>query len=142
MPANAGQFVVGRLLEIRIAHGFRTLGDVRDMSALIGERVATLGRDEKFSIVADWRAVHVMSPEVAALAREMLSGVNPHLARSAILTLPADPTSNLQVVRLIREAENKSRRQFSSAVELERWLSPVLTPAEAKRLKIFLELPG
>jgi hypothetical protein len=142
MRGNTCEFVVGRLLEVRVAAGYRNANDVHEMMAMVGNAVARIGPGEKFTVVADWRAVQVMAPETAALARTMLTGVNPRVTRSAILTLPEQPTTNLQVVRLIREAENPDRRLFSSPFELRDWLSEVLTPAETARLRVFLDLPS
>jgi hypothetical protein len=140
MGRNTCDFVEGRLLEIRVADGYRTVEDVDQMIAMIGENVAKLLPEEKFSIAADWRAVQLMPPEVAARARQMLTKVNPRVVRSSILTLPANPLTNLQVIRLIREAENSSRRHFTSAKEHHAWLSEVLTPKESQRLAKFLGL--
>ena len=142
MVRNTCEFVEGHLLEIRVAAGYRNVADVNEMMGMIGENVAKLPPEEKFAIVADWRAVQLMAPETAARAREMLARVNPRVTRSAILTLPENPLTNLQVIRLIREAENPSRRHFSSSKELHAWVSEVLTAEESARLWKFVELPG
>ena len=139
---NTCECAVGRLLEIRVAAGYRTVADVDEMIGMIRATVAKLPAAEKIVIVADWRPVQVMPPDTAARAREMLLGVNPRVLRSSILTLPENPTTNLQVVRLIREAENPSRRHFSSPGLLAQWVSELLTPAETTRLREFLELPS
>jgi hypothetical protein len=68
----------------------------------------------------------------------MLARVNPRVTRSAILTLPEDAMTNLQVVRLVREAQNASRRAFTDARDMTNWLSEMLSPAEGARLKKFL----
>lgn len=135
---NTCELVVGRLLEIRVAAGYHLVEDVDAMIAMIGEQVATLPPHAKYAIVADWRAVRIMPPATAERAREMLASVNPRVTRSSILTLPEDPTTNLQVVRLVREAQNPNRRHFTSPDTLAVWLSEVLTPAEANRLSSFL----
>jgi hypothetical protein len=142
MARNTCEFVEGRLLEIRVAAGYRSVAEVNEMIRMIGENVGNLPPAEKFAIAADWRAVQLMAPDIAARAREMLAGVNPRVTRSAILTLPENPLTNLQVIRLIREAENPSRRHFTSSKELHAWLSEVLTKEESARLWKFLELPG
>jgi precorrin isomerase len=141
MVRNTCEFVTGRLLEIRVAAGYRVVADVDEMIAMIGKRAATLAPGEKYTIVADWRAVHIMPPDTAARAEAMLSVMNPHVVRSAILTLPEEPTTNLQVVRLIREAENPNRRHFTSPKRLYAWLSGVLTPEESEQLEKFLAQP-
>ncbi len=135
---NTCRFVVGRLMEVRVGRGFRNVADVDEMIGMVATAVRPLGAAAKFSIVADWRPVQVMAPETAARAREMLVGGNVGLQRSAILTLSANPTTNLQVVRLIHEAENENRRHFTSPVVLQRWLCAALTPEESARVAEFL----
>lgn len=137
MLRNTCEFVTGRLLEIRVAAGYRSVADIDEMIAMIMNNVAKLSPEEKCAIVADWRNVHVMSPDTAAGARQMLAAANPRVTRSAIL-VPANPTTNLQTVRLIREAENPNRRHFTSTTQLHAWLAEVLTSEEAARLETFL----
>ena len=76
----------------------------------------------------------------AARAREMLARSNPRVIRSAILSSPDQSLANLQVVRLIREAESTSRRHFISADEQYLWLAEVLTDPERARLAEFLSI--
>jgi hypothetical protein len=140
VPKNTCEFVVGLLLEIRVDANYRSPSDVDEMLGLIRERVAPLPPNAKYSIVADWRNVHTMPPETAERAGQMLSAVNPRVVRSAILTLPENPTTNLQVLRLIREAENVNRQHFTAAPALHAWLSEVLTSEESQRLRVFLGL--
>ena len=135
---NSCEFVVGGLLEVRVGYGYRSVADVDAMITMIRSAITARRSLEKFAIVADWRNVHIMPPEVAQRAREMLAGNNLRVTRSAILTLPESPTSNLQVVRLVREAENTQRRHFAAVPDLERWLGEVLSPAQTTRLKAFL----
>lgn len=137
MAESTVAFTVPGLLEIR-ALGFRSVADVDAMIAMIAARVATLRGHEKFVIAADWRAVHVMSPETAARAKEMLLRMNQRLVRSAILTLPENPTTNLQVIRLVREAENEQRRLFTTPRDLQLWLAEVLSRDALVRLRTFL----
>jgi hypothetical protein len=138
MVRNTCEFVKGRLLEIRVAAGYRSVADIDEMIGMIRENASKLKPEEKFAIAADWRAVHLMPPDVAARAREMLASANPRVTRSSILTLPESPTTNLQVIRLIREAENPSRRHFTSPKEQHAWLSAVLSREESARLATFL----
>jgi hypothetical protein len=77
MLRNTCEVVVGRLLEIRVAAGYRTVADVDEMIAMIRESVSKLPSATKVVIAADWRAVQVMPPDTAARAREMLAGANP-----------------------------------------------------------------
>jgi hypothetical protein len=138
MSPNTCEFVVGNLLEIRVARGYRSVSDVDDMIAMIKRASSSRPAQEKFAIAADWRPVQIMSPDVAAHAKTMLSYVNALVTRSAILTLPENPMTNLQVVRLIREAENPLRRHFAAPDALQRWLGEALTPDETARLHVFL----
>jgi len=138
-PTNTCEFVVGGLLEVRVGYGYRSISDVEAMITMIRSAITARGTLQKFAIVADWRSVHIMPPEVAQRAREMLAGNNLRVTRSAILTLPENPTTNLQVVRLVREAENPQRRHFAAVPELQRWLGEVLSPTQITRLASFLD---
>jgi hypothetical protein len=142
MVRNTCEFVVGHLLEIRMAAGYRDADDLNEMHRMIGGLTSKLPPPAKFALASDWRAVRLMAPDIAVLVREGMLRGNPYLTRAAILTLPANPLTNLQVIRLIRECENPSRRHFTSPKELHGWLSEVLTAAESARLWTFLELPG
>jgi 3-oxoacyl-ACP reductase-like protein len=140
MASNTCEFKVGRLMEIRVAAGYRSVADVDAMIRMIGERVSGLAPEAKYVIAADWRNVTVMSPETATRVRAMLSKSNARAERSSILTLAVQSTANLQVQRLVREAENDNRRHFVSARGQHDWLSQVLTAEESVRLSAFLGL--
>jgi hypothetical protein len=143
MLRNTCEVVVGHLLEIRLAASYRTADDISEMIKMIGEQTSKLRPPSKFALAADWRAVQLLAPDMAVRVRELLARGNPHVTRAAILTLPENPMTNLQVIRMIRESENpRRRRHFTAPKELHGWLSEVLTPAEAVRLWTFLELPG
>jgi hypothetical protein len=137
---NTIELHVGRLLEIRANAGFQTLADLERLQAglvAIGSRVSSA---TKFILVSDWRAVGMMSPPIATRVQEALLRNNSRVIRSAILTLPDRSLANLQVLRLVREAENEVRRHFTSATELHRWLSEIATAGEKERLAEFLDL--
>jgi hypothetical protein len=140
MTSNTCEMRVGRLMEIRVDAGYPSVRDVERMIAMIQAVIGGLPAGERFTIAADWRNVGVMSPETAVRAREMLMRANPRVTRSAILTLPDRSLSNLQVLRLVREAELDNRRHFTSPRQQWRWLSEVLTPAERTRLAEFLDV--
>jgi len=140
MSSNTCEANVGRLLEIRVGAGYQSVRDVDRMIAMMQHQMSQLTAGQKFVIAADWRKVTMMSPETAARAREMLTRSNPRVIRSTILTLPDRSAANLQVVRLVREAESENRRHFTSAHEQYRWLCDVLTEPEQIRLYDFLEL--
>jgi hypothetical protein len=106
----------------------------------IGLAVSSISPEQKYVIAADWRAVGVMSPETSARARAMLAGTNARVVRSSILIQAEHSIAQLQVQRIVREADNANRRHFTNARAQHTWLSEVLTPAEAARLAEFLEL--
>jgi hypothetical protein len=138
MAANTCEMPVGRLMEIRVAAGYRAVADVDEMIQMMVDRVSRLPADLKYVIAADWRGVTVMAPETAARARVMLSKANARVERSSILTAVDQSTSNLQVQRLVREAENENRRHFVSARAQHAWLAEILTREESRRLAEFL----
>ena len=127
-------------MEIRVAQGYRSVEDVDEMIAMMVERASALPADQRYVVAADWRHVIVMSPETAARARAMLSKSNARVERSSILTHSDQSLTNLQIQRLVREAENANRRHFVSAREQYLWLSEVLTREESARLAEFLGL--
>ena len=137
---NTCEFVVGRLLEIRVA-GFRSSADIHAQTAGIAQAVAPLPKDTKCVVAGDWRAAQLMAPEIAEGAAEMLARANSSITRSGILTLPEHSTANLQIFRIVREARSPSRRHFTSASAMHRWLSEELTLEESSRLRVFLEMP-
>lgn len=140
MSENTCEIHVGRLLEIRVGAGYHSVRDIERMIVLMQAHFGKLGPGERCVVAADWRNVGMMSPETALRAREMLLRANPRVVRSSILTLPERSLANLQVVRLVREAEGEHRRHFTNAVEQHRWLSEVLIDAEQARLAVFLDL--
>ena len=135
---NTCNFVVGRLLEIRVAAGYHAVQDVDEMIGMMRDQASRLPEHEKFVIAADWRKVTVMPQATAERAREMLARSNPRVVKSSILIDPSHATTGLQVVRLVKEAENANRRHFTDAAEQIAWLSDVLTAQELQRLRTFL----
>jgi hypothetical protein len=141
--ANTCEINVGRLMEIRVDDGYRSVRDVDRMISMMRAHMSEMSPGDKYVIAADWRNVRMMAPDTAVRAREMLARSNPRVIRSAILSSPDQSLTNLQVVRLIREAENAGRRHFTSSDEQYRWLAEVLTEAERARLAEFLSVsPG
>ena len=138
MLRNTCEFVTGRLLEISVAAGYRSVADVDEMIQMMKTNVAKLPAGEKYVIAADWRGVQIMSPETAVRVREMVVLSNPRVIRSSILTLPENAVTNLQAIRIIREAQNPNRHHFTSTKAMHAWLAEVLTPEESARLAVFL----
>ena len=138
--ANTCDIHVGRLMEIRVDDGYRSVRDVDRMIVMMQAHMSAMTPGQKYVIAADWRNVRMMAPETAARAREMLARSNPRVIRSAILSSPDQSLANLQVVRLIREAESTSRRHFINVDEQYLWLADVLTEPERARLAEFLSI--
>lgn len=132
---NTCQIVEGRLLEIDVAAGFNQPSDIDDQIGLV---VAALrGAPPQVVIAADWRPCRLFTPETAERAIKLFTDLNQRIERSAILHRLDQPTSVLQVLRLIRETHFDRRRVFTHADDAYAWLDPVLTPAEQQRLRAF-----
>jgi hypothetical protein len=132
---NTCHLVEGRLLEIDVAAGFNQPSDIDDQIQLI---VGAL-RDAppKVVIAADWRPCRLFTPDTAERAIRLFSELNERIERSAILHRPDQPTSVLQVLRLIRETHFDRRRVFTQPEDAYAWLDPALTSAEQRRLREF-----
>ena len=144
MTTGANTCVVhaGRLLEIVVGAGYHSVADVDEMIRLIGATIARQPVTKRVVIAADWRRCRVFTPEVADRARMMLESANPRVERSAILHLTDQPTSTLQVLRIVREAHhNDNRRLFTDTTQMARWLGEVLDEAEQARVRAFLSEP-
>lgn len=137
---NTCEIVAGRLMEIRLAAGYRSVADVDDMIRMMVRKFTTLPVGARVVIAADWRGISVMSQETSERAKVMLTQSNPRVLRSSILIGEQRHTASLQVVRLVREADNQERRCFASAAEQYEWLAEVLTDDERARLAVFLGL--
>ena len=137
--SNTCKIVTGRLLEIDVGAGYRSVEDVDAMIAMMGAEFARVPEPTRVVIAADWRACRVLTPDVAERAVQMLSRSNPRIERSAILHRDDQPTSVLQVVRLTREAQVPYRRVFTDPAEMKAWLGEILTPAECARLDEHLD---
>jgi hypothetical protein len=137
---NGCQRVVGRLVEIDVDAGYRSVADVDAMIAMLGRTLAGMTAPDvsRVIIAADWRRCTILGTETAERAGVMLTGVNPRILRSSILVLPDSPTAVLQAIRLVREAKNPSRRVFLSPADLIAWNAEIMTPAELERLKAFV----
>ncbi len=128
---------VGRLVEIRVGAGYRSVADV---DALFHEIMrAVRGKPyTHFVTVADWRYCPVMSSDAAERALEAMTRHNAFVERSAALASPRSPTAVLQFMRLVRESNCERRRLFEDADALIAWLAESLTPQEVARLQVFV----
>ena len=141
MLANTARIQVGRLLEVRVAAGYRSVEDVTAVFQQVGREVARLPPGTKHVTVVDWRHCPLMAPEAADFLIARMVGVNPGTERSAAIARQGAPVAVLQFLRLIRDAGFSDRRLFFSEDELGRWLEDVLSPAERARLRAFLSEP-
>jgi hypothetical protein len=138
MAKNSCRIVEGRLMEIDVAAGYERVADVDAMTAMIKATAATMPEPTQMVIAADWRMCKLFSNDVAARATEMLVGSSARIERSGILHRVDQPTSVLQVFRLVKEAQQAHRRLFTDPVAMEDWLGEVLNDAERARLHQFL----
>lgn len=139
---NTAKVNVGRLLEVRVAAGFRTAADVDAHFENIDRQLAVIGPGQQHVTVADWRACPVMSPEAAQRLAHHIARTNPRTERSAALAVQTAPVTVLQFMRVIREAGLPDRKLFSDEQELIGWLGEVLTRDERQRLREFLAAGG
>lgn len=136
---NTCELNVGKLLEIRVDAGYQVPADVDAMIGLIANVLGSLPAHERIIIAADWRRCSLFGPGTADRALAMLTRANPRLLRSGILIRPDSPTALMQVMRLVGQAQSPDRRVVTSSEEMISWLSPVTTPKELARLKVFLD---
>jgi hypothetical protein len=143
MATNTAEIRVGRLLEVRVAMGYRTVEDVDQLFDALEVAVGRLPEGVQHVTVADWTRCAVMTPLATTRLRERMSRTNGRTERSAVLVISDAPIAVVQFLRVIREANLPDRRLFFSASELVNWLSATLTVPESERLQQFLtELPA
>jgi hypothetical protein len=141
MLANTARIQVGRLLEVRVAAGYRSVADVTALFQQVGREIAGLAPGTKHVTVVDWRHCPLMAPEAADFLIERMVSVNLGTERSAAIARQDAPLAVLQFLRLIRDAGFSDRRLFFDEAELCSWLGEVLSPAESARLRAFLSEP-
>lgn len=136
--SNIYRVSVGRLVEVRLGNSVRTPEDVDDWFNGVGAAMRTLPSGARAVVCADWRACPLLSGEAAERARIRLTQVNPLVERSAALASAESAITVLQFLRVIRESHHPSRSLFTEIEPMIAWLTPVLTPAEAERLRAFI----
>jgi hypothetical protein len=138
VPVNTVAIVVGRLLELRLEAGYRSLQDVELVTRAIQRELVRLPLALRVVTVVDWRRCPLMHEEAATRLIENLRTGNPRLQRSAALASQKSSVAVLQFLRLVREGGNAERRLFYEQEPLIEWLAEVLTPEELTRLREFL----
>ena len=128
---QAGGLFEARVRQLKTAeHALayaRSLGDVVRQSS---------GR--ALVLCADHRPVVVYSQPVADQLAALFGDMNSVLTRIAVLVAPTNATLRMQLERVVREAQNPSRRVFQIAADAETFLGEELDPRERARLKLFL----
>src|SRR5580765_5868880 len=138
MSANTVAIRVGRLMEISVKEGFRSLEDVEKQRARITAALDTIPKEALVVIAADWRQCQLMSPPAANAMGVMIGDFNARIERSAILGSPRSPAAVLQFLRVVRESGHPHRRVYEERAPMLTWLADCLTDAERERLIEFI----
>ena len=136
---NTCEIRVGRLMEIRLLHGYNVLADVETMRARISQAFARISRGKSVVNAADWRYCRLMGVEASDQVGKMIGSFNERIERSGILSSPNSPLAVLQFLRVIRESQHPSRRLLHDPGELASYLGELLTTEEQARLQQFLD---
>jgi hypothetical protein len=136
---NTATLHVGRLLELRLAVGFRNVAFVSEIFATMDTEIQRLPASVRVVIAADWRRCRVMSSDASEALVANLARYNPRIERSGAVASEDSPSAVLQFTRLIRESGNPERRLFTNPHEMASWLGEVLAPDERRRLEEFLD---
>lgn len=139
MQRNTAAIRVGRLLEVRVDFGYRTLADVDHVFDQIDHALLRIPPSQRVVTIVDWRRCPVMAADAAQRMVERIQLNNPRTERSAVIARTNAPTAVLQFVRVIREARLPDRKMFVDEAELVTWLSEPLTALESLRLRRFIE---
>ncbi len=128
---------MGRLIQTRL-YALQHPRQVIQVQTAVIQALARLSRDA--IICTDWRKIDVFAPEVAEAVIGMLNVTNGRVQRGAILLHPDKATFNLQVERVLRDANNPARKSFRNAEKLLAWLSAILEPNELDCAHEFLSI--
>jgi hypothetical protein len=128
---------VGRLVEVR-PEALPNVDAVGAIGAAIGKAIRAAGGEALFCV--DWRRLRILAPPVADALVVLMKSGNPRLVRSAAL-IGAQAAFGLQVDRVLRSADNPSRRAFRDPEELLGWIGEVATAEEAAQARAFLFSP-
>jgi hypothetical protein len=130
---------VGRLIEVRVESGYRSVEDVDTVFAEFARVVAKLPAGQRLVTVIDWRRCPVMSASASERMVPIMVRSNPRSERSAALASRDSPIAVMQLNRIIVESKHPDRRLFYEPETLIAYLGEVLTPAETARLRAFLK---
>jgi hypothetical protein len=136
----SSRIVVGRLLELDLGTGFKTVDEVEAFGAGMSALLFGHGAEgRRLVLAADWRRYEVARPEVAECLVSRMRRNNAIIERSALL-YRQHAASSLQLFRIVQESEGEQRRLFTDPSALIEWISEVLSPAEIDRARAFLQV--
>jgi hypothetical protein len=119
------------------------LRDVAAAQAFRTDIFAAMKSDPSSVVIcADWRSGSLLSPDAAEVLLGMLTGRSAQIERSAILLATNKAVFDLQVERLVREANHPSRRTFRDVEKQMTYLSEVLSASERDVARSFLVQPS
>jgi len=126
---------VGRFAELRFGSIF-TITELPLFRSKLTE--IWQGLSGKVVFCVDLRQLEKFGPEEEKTLIGVMQADNPRVERSAMLVNPSG-RFGVQVLKMIQEADNRARRVFRDAKDVQVWLAPVLTAAESARLAEFLD---
>jgi hypothetical protein len=126
---------VGRLLTLRLAAPISD-AEAELLSAQARQEMGAHAR--RIVTCVDLSESHTLSASVSDRLTQLMRGDNPRIERSGFLINRESATLGLQVERMLREANNPSRRTFHAASDLIQWLDEVLSSQELAALREFL----
>ena len=129
---------VGRLIEVRVESGYRSVEDVDLMLAEYTRVVAKLPAAQRLVTAIDWRRCPVMSATASERMVPIMQRANPRAERTAALASRDSPIAVMQFNRIIAESKHPDRRLFYDPEKLVTFLGEVLTAPETARLRAFL----
>ena len=127
---------MGRLVTFRVIPPIEDGNSAQSAQAL---RQAVLAVEGPSIVCADLRQARTFSPETTERFVALMRADNPKIERSALLFEPRSATLELQIERMVREAQLPARRIFRERAPLEEWLAEALSADERAALTQFLD---
>lgn len=134
---NTCKINVGRLLEIRVRAGYRTLDEIEQLAKEIDSACRTLQPNQRPVAVTDWRACPPLSDEISTVLLKRLGRDAPPTCASIVA--PDSPPAVLKLLEDVGGHHPCTRRCFYDVPELLAWLYPFLTRSEYRRLQVFVK---
>ncbi len=128
------QIKQGKLCEVRILTPVTTA----EVSAMIKSIVALIQAHGTLRGIVDLRGSTVFPDDLADEIADFLRVDSPNIERSAFVAGSTSAIFNLQLDRVIQGGKSLRRRMFRERGLAEAWMSEVLTPAENRRMREFL----